>query len=58
MISFEDIDKPSRMYDFYMKFLSLAHNHIYYRNFYIVNRENYSDEQEMHDKEDYMKCVL
>ncbi len=40
MISFEDIDKPSRMYDFYMKFLSLAHNHIYYRNFYIVNREN------------------
>ena len=40
MISFEDIDKPSQMYDFYMKFLSLAHNHIYYRNFYIVNREN------------------
>ena len=40
MISFEDIDKHSWWYDFYMKYLCAAHNHVYYRNFYIVNREN------------------
>ena len=40
MISFEDIDKHSWWYDLYMKYLCAAHNHVYYRNFYIVNREN------------------
>ena len=40
MISFEDIDKHSWLYDLYMKYLCAAHNHVYYRNFYIVNREN------------------
>lgn len=40
MISFEDIDKHSWLYDLYMKYLSAAHNHVYYRNFYIVDKEN------------------
>ena len=40
MISFEDIDKHSWWYDLYMKYLCAAHNHVYYRNFYIVNKEN------------------
>ena len=40
MISFEDIDKHSWWYDLYMKYLCAAHNNVYYRNFYIVNREN------------------
>ena len=40
MISFEDIDKHSLWYDLYMKYLCAAHNHVYYRNFYIVNKEN------------------
>ena len=40
MISFEDIDKHSWLYDLYMKYLCAAHNNVYYRNFYIINREN------------------
>ena len=40
MISFEDIDKYDRQYDLYMNYLCLVHNHIYYRNFYILNQEN------------------
>lgn len=40
MISFEDIDKPSLRYDILMKYLNVAHNHIYYRNFHILNPEN------------------
>ena len=40
MISFEDIDKHSWLYDLYMNYLCAAHNHVYYRNFYIINPEN------------------
>ncbi|MCR4966152.1 MAG: 1-acyl-sn-glycerol-3-phosphate acyltransferase [Bacteroidales bacterium] len=40
MISFDDIDKYDRLYAFFMRYLCLAHNHIYYRNFYILNQEN------------------
>lgn len=40
MISFEDIDKPSLWYDLLMQYLCVAHNHIYYRHFYILNPEN------------------
>lgn len=40
MISFENIDQPSWKYDLLMKYLNVAHNHVYYRNFYILNREN------------------
>lgn len=40
MISFDDIDKYDRQYALYMRYLCLVHNHIYYRNFYILNQEN------------------
>ena len=40
MISFDKIDKYDWLYDLYMNYLCLAHNHIYYRHFYILNKEN------------------
>lgn len=40
MISFENIDKYDWMYALYMNYLNIAHNHIYYRHFYILNQEN------------------
>ena len=40
MISFDNIDQHSRWYDFFMKYLSAAHNHVYYRNFFIIHPEN------------------
>lgn len=40
MISFDNIDKYSPRYDFYMNFIQFAHNKIYYRKFYILNKEN------------------
>ena len=40
MISFENIDKYDWLYALYMNYLNLAHNHIYYRHFYILNQEN------------------
>lgn len=40
MISFDNIDKYDRLYDFYMRYLCVVHNHIYYRRFYILNKEN------------------
>ena len=40
MISFENIDKFDWLYDFYMNYLCIMHNHIYYRHFYILNQEN------------------
>lgn len=40
MISFDNIDKFSRRYDIYMRYLCFAHNYIYYRNFYVINQEN------------------
>ncbi len=40
MISFENIDKFDKQYDFYMNFLCILHNHIYYRHFYILDKEN------------------
>lgn len=40
MISFENIDKFDRVYDFCMNYLCVVHNHIYYRHFYILNKEN------------------
>lgn len=39
MISFENIDKYDWLYALYMNYLNLAHNHIYYRHFYILNQE-------------------
>lgn len=40
MISFENIDKFDWLYALYMNYLNIAHNHIYYRHFYILNQEN------------------
>ncbi len=40
MISFENIDKYDWLYALYMQYLNIAHNHIYYRKFYILNPEN------------------
>ena len=40
MISFDNIDKYDWLYDIYMRYLCVMHNHIYYRNFYILNKEN------------------
>lgn len=40
MISFENIDKFDRVYDFCMNYLCVVHNHIYYKHFYILNKEN------------------
>lgn len=40
MISFENIDKYDWLYALYMNYLNIAHNHIYYRHFYILNQEN------------------
>lgn len=40
MISFDKIDKHNWLYDFYMNYLSIVHNHIYYRHFYVLNEEN------------------
>lgn len=40
MISFDKIDKFDWMYDLYMNYLCIVHNHIYYRNFYVINPEN------------------
>lgn len=40
MISFENIDKYDRLYDFCMNYLNMIHNKIYYRKFYILNQEN------------------
>lgn len=40
MISFDKIDKYDWLYDLYMNYLCIAHNHIYYRHFYILNKEN------------------
>ncbi len=40
MISFDKIDKFDWLYDMYMNYLCLVHNHIYYRKFYIINQEN------------------
>jgi len=40
MISFEDIDKHSWLYDLYMMYLCVAHNFMYYRKFHILNPEN------------------
>ncbi|MBO4503995.1 MAG: 1-acyl-sn-glycerol-3-phosphate acyltransferase [Bacteroidales bacterium] len=40
MISFENIDKYDRLYAFYMRYLNIAHNHVYYRHFYVINPEN------------------
>ena len=40
MISFDNIDKYDWLYDFYMNYLCIMHNHIYYRHFYILNQEN------------------
>ena len=40
MISFDDIDKYDWLYDCFMLYLCIVHNHIYYRNFYILNQEN------------------
>lgn len=40
MISFDKIDKYDWLYDLYMNYLCLVHNHIYYRKFFIINKEN------------------
>ncbi len=40
MISFDKIDQYDRLYNFYMNYLCLVHNHIYYRKFIILNKEN------------------
>lgn len=40
MISFDNIDKHDWLYDFYMNYLCIMHNHVYYRRFYILNQEN------------------
>jgi len=40
MISFDNIDQYDWLYDLYMRYLCLVHNHIYYRKFYILNKEN------------------
>ncbi len=40
MISFENIDKFDWLYALYMNYLNIAHNHIYYRHFYILHQEN------------------
>ncbi len=40
MISFDKIDQYDWLYDFYMNYLCIMHNHIYYRHFYILNQEN------------------
>lgn len=40
MISFDNIDRFSRKYEFFMRYLCFAHNHVYYSNFYVLNREN------------------
>jgi len=40
MISFDKIDQYDWLYDLYMNYLCVAHNYIYYRHFYILNKEN------------------
>ena len=40
MISFENIDKYDWLYALYLRYLNVAHNHIYYRHFYVINDEN------------------
>lgn len=40
MISFDKIDKYDWLYDLYMNYLCVVHNHIYYRKFFIINQEN------------------
>lgn len=40
MISFDNIDKYDWLYDLYMNYLCMVHNHIYYRKFFILNKEN------------------
>lgn len=40
MISFDEIEKPSRMYDALMFVLNIVHNHIYYKHCHVINPEN------------------
>ena len=40
MISFDNINKFDRRYDFYNHYLRFTHNYFYYKKFYVVGREN------------------
>lgn len=40
MIDFSHIDKFSRKYDIYNRYLKFCHNHIYYKQYRIVGKEN------------------
>lgn len=40
MISFENIHKPNWKYSALRPYVELMHNYVFYKNFYVVNREN------------------